>query len=411
MSAKSDSTSAEKGQGQAPREPLGPARERPYDADGLVRLVLASPVSLPAVSGPVPCVAGSALYLLTDVARESARTEGGAVSLGSCVCALGAFDGVHLGHRELVGEAVRDARGRGVASVAVTFDPDPALVLTGTVENAELLSVADRLRALAALGVDALLVIPFTPQLAATTHESFLTDILFPAVRPICIHVGSNFRMGAGGLGTVDALSVVAGGLGSSLRAHELACVDGGPVSATRVRTLLREKGDVAEAARLLGRHHLVRGTVVRGRGQGTAFGFPTANLDLSPASCRPAEGVYAALAVTDGHAWPAAVNVGAPRSFGGEEGKPFLEATLLGFSGDLYGSELAILFVEWLREPRKFPSFEVLEQTVLGNVEWVRRYVGPADLLADPRAANGSAPDASSSFSADGPFAAGERP
>ena len=113
---------------------------------------------------------------------------------------------------------------------------------------------------------------------------------------------------------------------------------------------------------------------------------------------CLPGEGVYAGLACVEGRVWPTAVNVGKPRSFGGEEGHAFLEPTLLGFSGDLYDKELSVCFLDWLREPRVFPSLEVLERTVLGNVEWVRRYVGAGELRlggAALAAAGGQLPDA----------------
>ena len=373
-----------------PREPLGPRREAPYDPELLRGLLLGEPTLLPALPRPVASASASRLYLIGEAARACVLERDGVASLSASTCVLGAFDGVHVGHRALVAAAVKAARARAVPAVAVTFDPDPARVLAGPADNAELLGVGERLRVLASLGVDALLVVPFTPELARMSHESFLTDVLAAAVSPLEAHVGSNFRMGAGGLGTVEALAAFARPLGVSVRGHDLACADGAPVSATRIRSLVRQ-GEVAEAARLLRRPHAVRGTVVHGRGEGTSFGFPTANVELAPVSCRPAEGVYAAVAVAGGHAWPAAVNVGAPRSFGGQEGVPFLEATLLGFSGDLYGSELAVCFVEWLREPRSFSSLAELEGTVLGNVEWVRRYVGEGDLLAAcPREAPG---------------------
>ena len=221
---------------------------------------------------------------------------------------------------------------------------------------------------------------PFTRQTAATTHEAFLREWLVPLVGAISLHVGEDFRMGAGGAGTVFALREVASGLGVRIHGHELVRLGGEPVSATRIRALVRA-GNVADTARLLGRYHCVSGVVVHGRGEGTSFGFPTANVSCSKLSCLPAEGVYAGIACVEGRLWPTAVNVGSPRTFGGEEGQAFLEPTLLGFSGDIYGRELTVCFVEWLREPRRFASLEELERTVLGNVEWVRRYVGGSEI------------------------------
>ena len=128
---------------------------------------------------------------------------------------------------------------------------------------------------------------------------------------------------------------------------------------------------------RLLGRCHFVRGWVDHGRGEGTSFGFPTANVRCDARTCMPAEGVYACVVSDGSRAWPAAANVGAPPTFDTRHDAYFLEANLLGFEGDLYGSELAVTFVAWLRASRPFSSLEELERTVLSNIDWVRRNVG----------------------------------
>lgn len=361
-------------------EPLGPRWARSLDEAELARRVGAEPELLAPLPEAVRAGRGLAVYPLTDGARESVGAVGDGVLFPGCVCALGAFDGVHVGHRSLVSAALAEARERRAAAVAVTFDPDPADVLSGVRAGTELLPVRDRVRLLASLGVDAVVCVPFTEGLATTDHVSFLREWLHGLLGVRTLHVGSDFRMGAAGAGTVRALREAGEGLGVSVFGHDLVEAAGAPVSATRIRGLVRT-GAVDEAAELLGRDHVVRGEVVRGRGEGTAFGFPTANVALSERSCLPAEGVYAAFAIGDGRAWPAAVNVGAPRTFGGQEGEAFLEATLLGYSGDLYGSELAVSFVTWLREPRKFPSLEVLERTVLGNVAWVRTYLSGSEI------------------------------
>lgn len=355
------------------REPLGPAWDRALTNPEVLSRLAAEPAAAPALPEPTWLANGMRLYAFSDAC--------GACDGWSSACALGAFDGVHVGHRALVQATLADARDRGVACVAVTFSPDPAEVLSGPIVNATLLPITDRIRLLATLGVDGVLVVPFTREVAATSHERFMSDWLVPAVRPVSIHVGADFRMGAGGAGTVDELRRVGARLGVSVHGHALVSEDGSAVSATRIRGLVRE-GAVKQASRYLCRDHCVRGTVEHGRGEGGSFGFPTANVRMDASACLPAEGVYAALASDGGHAWPAAVNVGAPRSFGGRSGEPFLEATLLGFSGDLYGRELSVSFVAWLREPRTFSSLDELERTVLGNVEWVRTYVGEGEVL-----------------------------
>ncbi len=338
----------------------------PLSEDGLATLVreslfLGSDACYSRVDGP-----GYALYL-----RRGVELGAGVAAVFS----IGAFDGVHVGHRQLAHEALVDAGEKTVPSVAVTFDPDPADVLVGTRESMRLLETEDRVRALESLGFDAVAVFRFDDGLAKTPYSDFVASRLSRLARPVSLHVGVDFRLGHKGLGDVGALSALGKALGFDVFGHDLVEVDGRSVSATRVRGLLHE-GDVSGATRLLGRPHFVRGVVSRGRGQGASFGFPTANLLVDKAACMPAEGVYAGLAYSGGRAWPAAVNVGAPPSFS-EPNPHFLEANLIGFEGDLYGREMAVVFVSWLRPSRAFDSIKELEEVVQDNIEWVRTNIG----------------------------------
>ena len=294
------------------------------------------------------------------------------------VCAIGAFDGVHVGHRALIERARAEARRRGDELVVVTFSPDPSVVLCPEHPQKMLLSDGGRLDVLRSIeGVDRVVVLDFTSELAALPYGRFVRETLGGLVDLDAIVVGSDFRLGAGGAGTVDALSELGRIDGFDVIGMELLDEGGAPVTATRIRSLLGE-GRVEAAAGLLGRCHYVCGEVVRGRGEGTGFGFPTANVCVPAGLCLPAEGVYAGYVTRGDTAWPAAINVGKPRSFSpGEEGAPFLEATLLGFEGDLYGDVVDVSFVRWLREPRTFSSVEELERVVLGNVSWVRATLG----------------------------------
>lgn len=300
------------------------------------------------------------------------------------VCAIGAFDGLHRGHRALLARARAEARRRGCRLAAVTFSPDPSHVLEPARPPRELMSDDERTYGLLDAGVDALLVFEFTPELAAVPFERFVREALPAGMLDVrAVVVGSDFRLGAGGAGTVDALAALGRENGFDVVGVPLAEAGGAPVTATRIRDLLGE-GRVEDAADLLGRCHHVSGTVAHGRGEGTGFGFPTANVVVNARLCLPAEGVYAGYVLTGrpGHetrtAWPAAINVGKPRSFSpGEEGEPFLEATLLGFSGDLYDEYVDVVFLRWLRAPQVFGSVEELERVVLGNVEWVRKTLG----------------------------------
>ena len=314
----------------------------------------------------------------TSCAPASASRRGWLPGSRGSVCAIGAFDGVHLGHRALIERAREEADARGDELVVVTFSPDPSVILTPGRPQRLLLSDADRVSALESIeGVDRVVVIDFTAELAALPYERFVRETLGDLMDLDVIIVGSDFRLGAGGAGTVDALSELGSVDGFDVIGMDLLDEGGSPVTATRVRGLLAQ-GHVEEAAGLLGRCHFVRGEVEHGRGEGTSFGFPTANVRVSDGLCLPAEGVYAGYVACSKTAWPAAINVGKPRSFSpGEEGEPFLEATLLGFDGDLYGHEVCVVFARWLREPRLFSSVDELERVVLGNVSWVRATLG----------------------------------
>ena len=305
--------------------------------------------------------------------------------IGPAVIAIGAFDGVHAGHRELIARTVADARSRGAAAVAVTFDPDPDVVISPH-PAAKLMTVADRLAELSRTGLDAVLAVPFTRDVAALGPADFFDKVLAPAVDVKAVHVGSNFRLGAGGRADVPALRAWLGGRGVPVTGHELVRDEGETVSATRIRALLGT-GDLDAANRELGRHYMVRGIVVHGRGQGTGLGFPTANVERRGLIQMPRDGVYAGWALTsEGVAYPAAINVGLPPMFAGDPNSSTLEATLIGFSGDLYDRPLAVSFTELLRPPASFPSLDALIDAVKGNLADVAERFGEhgVDLRAD---------------------------
>ena len=323
-------------------------------------------------------------YVRRDVRHGTAYVRQGVELPAGCdaVVSIGAFDGLHAGHRALIAAARREADERGLPCVVVTFDPDPDVLLVGEEPSTRLLATADRVRAIESLGADAVVVLRFDEELEQTGYQDFVTQVLGGTVRPASIHVGTNFRVGAGGGGDVRALAAFCVGLGCAVHGHDLVAQGGSPVSSTRIRGLLHE-GAVEDAAGLLGRLHFVRGTVEHGRGEGTAFGFPTANVRTSSVDCMPRAGVYACVVCDGRTAWPAAVNVGKPPTFSAPEDN-FLEANLVGFAGDLYGSEVSVLFARWLRASRPFDSTEELERVVLGNIDWVRTNLGSCGVGVD---------------------------
>jgi riboflavin kinase/FMN adenylyltransferase len=337
--------------------------------DAAVRLVSGSTLS--SVTLPAVLTRRGGMELRACTSRGRDLIDAG----GRFVVTIGAFDGVHVGHRQLVHDALDEARSLAQPTAAVTFDPDPDVILGSPRTNQHLLSCPDRVRVLASLGVDVVATVPFDRAMADTPYDDFVRDRLVPVLHPTSLHVGRDFRMGAGGLGTTGALSGLGRTLGFVVRAEELLAMDGSPVSATRVRALL-DASDVRSAAALLTRCHFVRGRVVHGRGEGTSFGFPTANVVCDPSLKLPAPGVYAGFVRSGGSAWPAAINVGAPPTF--SEGRSsFLEANLIGFEGDLYDLDVQVVFTDFLRPSRRFDSTEELERVVLGNVEWVRERLG----------------------------------
>lgn len=294
--------------------------------------------------------------------------------LGTASIAIGVFDGVHRGHRELIDAVVRDARNHGCKAVVVTFDPDPDVVVSSSPAQ-KLMTTSDRLHALALTGADAVVAVPFTPAVAALDHVGFLE--LVSRVVDICsIRVGSDFRLGRGGASGVAEMQTWGAEHGVDVYGHELLCVEGQTICATRIRQELRQ-GHVELAAELLGRPYMLRGIVAGGRHQGSDMGFPTANIQVPEGIQVPADGVYEGLVLVDDTVWPAAVNVGLPPTYADDAASAHLEANLIGYAGDLYGASVSLAFTRWLRPSRVFDSLDELIATVEGNIDDIRHHLG----------------------------------
>ncbi|MBR2790395.1 MAG: riboflavin biosynthesis protein RibF [Eggerthellaceae bacterium] len=283
-------------------------------------------------------------------------------------CVFGVFDGFHVGHRLMVAEALA-TKPEGGRAVAITFDIDPDEVFAPT-RLKKLLSNEERLAALAASGVDAVAVLPFSREFAAQTPEAFLESV-FGEGTPAFVHVGADFAFGRFGAGHVEDLRAWGEPRGMTVVGHELFSMDGAPITATRIRNLLA-KGCVAEANRLLGRPYALMGRVVHGRGSGTGFGIPTANLDVSQHCICVADGVYGCRTEIDGVTYNAAVCIGIPPTFEGRA-KQQVEVHIIDFAGDLYGRELRIAFVQFIRPNRVFSGVEELVATLQDNIATIR--------------------------------------
>lgn len=294
--------------------------------------------------------------------------------LGACVVAAGVFDGVHVGHQALVRDAIDLANVRQVRSVILTFDRDPDQVVNPATAMPQLLDLDDKLSLLAQQGADVVLVVPFTERLAATAPLVFLDEVLLTTMAPVAVAVGYDFRFGHRAEGDVDVLVRYGAAHGFTVLAHELVSDGGLPVTSTRIRRLV-EAGEVAEARRLLGRPHRVRGLVVHGRGEGAELDAPTANLAVAPFAALPADGVYAARTEVDGITYACAVSVGLPPTF--PDALAELEAHLLGFRGNLYGRSMALEFLDRIRPQKRFDDPVELATAIRADIEQVRRIAG----------------------------------
>lgn len=290
----------------------------------------------------------------------------------SCGVTLGNFDGVHRGHQALVSEMVGWARAASAAAVVLTFDPHPARILNPSQAKGALMTLDQKAEVIASLGVDRLVVLPFTEELARLSAEEFARLVLRGALGALCVVVGQDFRFGRGRAGDVAALSELGRSLGFVVKGLLPVLDEGTPVSSSRIRDRLSE-GDVAKAAHLLGRAFYVDGTVVRGDGRGRKLGFPTANLAVRNETL-PLSGVYACRVRPGNGAapWRAVANLGRRPTFGG--GEPVLEAHLLDFDGDLYGAEVRVEFVARLRAERTFSGPVALLEQIRADAAAARR-------------------------------------
>lgn len=276
---------------------------------------------------------------------------------GSVVC-IGAFDGLHIGHRALVGHAVARARALGVPAVALSFEPLPREFFAADAPPPRLQLPRMKLGALSMLGVDHVGLLRFNASLASLSPEDFVQRLLVARLGAREVWVGPDFRFGRARAGNLDLLRKMGGELGFS--AHTIAPVevDGAPVSSTRIRAAL-QSGDFATATRLLGKPYSIAGRVVHGKQLGRTLGYPTANLRF--ANKVPAlRGIYATWVHGVGALpWPSVSSFGTRPTVDGKE--PLLEAHLFDFDGDLYGKLIEIEFVARLRDEEKFPDLPTL--------------------------------------------------
>ncbi|MFE2033608.1 bifunctional riboflavin kinase/FAD synthetase [Streptomyces scopuliridis] len=291
---------------------------------------------------------------------------------GRGVVTIGSYDGVHRGHQLIIGRAVERARELGVQSVVVTFDPHPSEVVRPGSHPPLLAPHHRRAELMADLGVDALLILPFTLEFSKLSPADFIVKVLVDKLHARAVIEGPNFRFGHKAAGNVAVLA----DLGVTYD-YEVEVVDlyvtgeaggGEPFSSTLTRRLVAE-GDVAGAAEILGRPHRVEGVVVRGAQRGRELGFPTANVETLPHTAIPADGVYAGWLTADGERMPAAISVGTNPQFEGTERT--VEAYAIDRVGlDLYGLHVTVDFLSYVRGQRKFESIDALLEAIRDDVK-----------------------------------------
>ncbi|MBN9061003.1 MAG: riboflavin biosynthesis protein RibF [Rhizobiales bacterium 65-9] len=295
-------------------------------------------------------VAPSSFTILTDPPSLPPQ-------LARPVLAIGNFDGIHRGHAVLMAAARTLAARLGAPAAVLTFHPHARVVARPDVPHFALCSRIDKARLIARAGMDGLIEISFDKALMALSADAFVDDLLLQRFGARGVVIGGNFRFGRGRAGDPDFLRVKGRARGFEVVVREPVTLDGRVISSTEAREDL-QKGDVATAAALLGYWWFVRGVVAHGDKRGRELGFPTANMILDP-SCQLAHGIYAVRANVDGRIVDGVASFGRRPTF--DDGAPRLETFLFDFSGDLYGKEILVEFIAFLRGEEKFDSIDAL--------------------------------------------------
>jgi riboflavin kinase/FMN adenylyltransferase len=285
--------------------------------------------------------------------------------------ALGNFDGFHLGHQAVVGRAVDRARAAGRPAIVATFDPHPMRYFRPDSPYFRLTSLDQRLRLFAEAGADAMYVFEFDAALAGLSAEEFVTQRLVGHLGVAGVVTGEDFTFGKGRSGDISLLRALGEERGFTVDTIAPVQLDGETVSSTRIREALKA-GNPREAARLLTRPYTIEGVVQHGDKLGRTIGFPTANIDMAN-YLRPAYGIYAVRGrLENGRMLDGAANLGVRPTF--DPPKELLEPYFFDFSGDLYGQEIAVDLIEFLRPEAKFDSLDALKAQMDADCNEARR-------------------------------------
>jgi riboflavin kinase / FMN adenylyltransferase len=281
-------------------------------------------------------------------------------SLAHAVVTSGTFDGVHVGHQKILSRLIETARQSHGQSVVITYWPHPRMVLHPDDNSLRLLStIEERVEALRLFGVDYLLILPFTREFAQLSSEEYIQQILINTIHTKKLVIGYDHRFGKNREGGFEYLQQNAGRYGFEVEEIPRQDVDAVGVSSSKIRTAL-EHGDVETATRYLGRPYSITGTVVQGKQLGRTIGFPTANVEVSEKTkLVPAQGVYAVKVKTSQGDYKGMLNIGTRPTVDGTH--QTIEVHLFNFQADLYGQEISVSFVAYLRPEQKFSGVEAL--------------------------------------------------
>lgn len=308
------------------------------------------------------------MQLLTDLTQRPSTPS---------VLTIGSFDGVHLGHQELLNSVVKSAHGKGVQAVAMTFEPSPREVLQPGQPLAYLTRLPEKARLIEQTGVDELIVIPFTKELSRVAAPDFIKWVrqYLPFIE---LWEGEGFALGHERTGNTDVLAQLGAEIGYTLEIAPLVEIGGEPVSSTRIRQAVMA-GDIEAATALLGHYQTVPGTVVPGSHRGRELGYPTANLALLPNQALPADGVYATWATrpATGEMLPSVTSIGTRPTF--DDDARLVEVHILDYDADLYGETLIPHFVEFLRGQVRFDGIEPLIKQMDADTARARQVLASA--------------------------------
>ncbi len=287
---------------------------------------------------------------------------------------IGSFDGVHIGHQELIRGLITGARAVGANSVVLTFHPHPAVVLRGRTGAFYLTTPLEKVELLDALGTDIVITHPFTHELSQSSARDYVS-YLISHLGFRQLWVGHDFALGKGREGNVPFLEQLGKEYDYTVHVVEPVKTDSRVISSSLIRNIISE-GKIEEANQLLGRLYRVDGQVIHGDGRGKRIGVPTANLDTGNEKLIPAAGVYACRTFVDGRYWPAAVNVGTRPTFESADHLSHVEAHILDYSEDLYTRQLSLEFISRLRGEERFESVDTLIHQIYEDIDRTRAIV-----------------------------------